>query len=720
MKTKTYTLDERVICFQKGLVRFTNSGKKNTQLATTLQAKLMEYGYMMQEDAFKMACLATEEQITNTYESIMNYLRPLMGSSVHEAMYKNFPQEVMEKSDCELFVNAILHYWSEGAWTPLSIEKSRGVKFEKVKFTMLKLTDLNGFLEIFTNLTKINQSLMPQDLEVIKWFANSGFELRFPNQIPFKENLCTLAAMGLDVPVWQTTDVLRIAVHMSGGDISLPAVPAKTTYGHRTPFGRNVGTVANVARDSFKFKKFNRQERKQLLSLLEKTTDGAESMVNRDERWFRLGEILHPGEYKRLYPKSFEMFRQIRRGLTLKTRNKMNPVRKHELPKVRTWNSVLNQLLFVSLNLLASLRHLSTRPGEFVRRIDYLLRTFTDKVSKKNILDSFKSAISGSSNKVLYELYGHLEKRREYTTNRSIMIKGARKRTPLPDLPALDSDAVDKVQAMILQQLSVTFSKLPTLGKVYIDPELAKIPLPSNMRSLNLSLSPTVRGQRTPFDNPSAKVIRAHMMWDGSTDLDLSATFVGPKGTATLSYSTRGLKLGKSCHSGDIIHSPKPCAEYIDVDIEDALQHGYQYVLLDTRNYTGRPMSAIQANFGTQEREFPESNKHWIPSTMSGAQMLESSATSILIAILDLQTREYIFLDLDSSGKTTFASGDIPSILQAIKDYTQPPKFSVYKLLVLHADARGEEVLTPEEADTVFTYADFSKNYICTGEMMGI
>ncbi len=35
-------------------------------------------------------------------------------------------------------------------------------------------------------------------------------------------------------------------------------------------------------------------------------------MVLRDQRWVRLGEILHPGEYKNQFPKSFEAFNKIR------------------------------------------------------------------------------------------------------------------------------------------------------------------------------------------------------------------------------------------------------------------------------------------------------------------------------------------------------------------------------------------------------------------------
>ena len=33
-------------------------------------------------------------------------------------MYPNFPQQVADASDAELFINAVIHYISMGSWTP--------------------------------------------------------------------------------------------------------------------------------------------------------------------------------------------------------------------------------------------------------------------------------------------------------------------------------------------------------------------------------------------------------------------------------------------------------------------------------------------------------------------------------------------------------------------------------------------------------------------------
>lgn len=534
-------------------------------------------------------------------------------------------------------------------------------------------------------------------LDVVKWFAANRENLSeiMPETIPFKENLMTLASMGIDVPIKTPTDVLRIAVHMSGGDVSLPAVPRKYKKAGRYSYGQG-GKTLNPDREKFKFRNFSRKERRYLLGLLEKTHCNPAEMVLKDQRWIRLGEVLHPGDYKEKFPRSFNAFDRIRNT------------------KVRSWYSKLTKVLYKDLNLEEGLKILSERPGEFVRRLDWLFRIFDDKKSLDILYPYLEQMMEKTSNKVLFEVYTHFEKRNEPVTGRSVFIKGARKKTPLPNLPALKPGIVENIHSSLFVALRTKFSKLESLGNVWIDEELKKIPVPTNMRSLNLSLKPVVRGTRTPFDNPDAKVIRPFVHWKGPVDLDLSCTFVGTKSVTTLSFSN--LRVGKSCHSGDVRHQHGPCAEYIDIQIEDAIAAGYQYAVVDLRNFDGGSLKKHDAVFGMMEREHPTSNKTWLPETITGAQQLEASGGSTLIGILDLATKEYIHLDLDGSGIT--ARGDIKSILAMINDYAKPPKFSVYDLLLMHTEARGRLVSLDDKVDTMFKFEDFANSYELTGKYM--
>lgn len=689
-------LTKNIVALQKGLVAPSNDGMDNRIAVATVQSHLMEWGYMLDQDSFFELSKSDLSFISNFNDEVISYLKEVMGGKRnYQPLYKNFPEEVMSMSDFELYINAILHYWSNGEWEPSTVTYEKPIKFEKIKYNLIKFATPDRFSQIFTDLVSINTSLSPQDLDIVKWFVESGEKLVFPDVIPFKENLCTLAGMGIEgLPVKTPTDVLRIAVHMSGGDISLPKVPEKEVRASRWTTLR----VENPERNKFKFKKFTRKERKYLLGLLEQTNCDPKEMALKDQRWVRLGEILHPMEYKNLYPKAANAFNKIRNE------------------KVKTWYGILDDAFAKGLE--DGLKVLSQRPGEFSRRIDWLIRSNPKQVDL--IMSYFSEAVKGTSNKVLFEVYSHFEGRLEDKNNRSIMIKGARKRTPLPSLPALPKTTVEMIHSKLFETLKDKFSTLESLGNCWIDEELKKIPLPTNMRSMNFSTRPVLRGQRTPLDNPDAKVIRPFVHWydkQGHEDLDLSVTFVGDKKEEVLSFSN--LKVGKSVHSGDVRHRQGACAEYIDIDVQDALNRGFKYAVLDVRNFNGRGLNTVECMFGIMEREHPESNKTWLPETISSCQSLESTSTNTLIAIIDLETKEYIMLDIDSSGWVT-ARGDIKNTLKVVEQYSQLPKVSVYDLVLLHVEGRGRQVTLDENVDTYFKFEDFMTSYETTGKLMGV
>ncbi len=689
-------LTKNIVALQKGFIVSPNDGMDNRIAVATVQSHLMGLGYMLDETAFFELSKSDLSYIENFNNEVLTYLRDVLGGKRNfQPLYKNFPEEVMSKSDFELYLNAIMHYWSNGTWEPSTEKYEKPIKFEKIKYVMLSHATQERFGKIFTDLVSINTSLTPQDLGVIKWFVEGGEKLVFPSVVPFKENLCTLAGMGIEgLPVNTTTDVLRIAVHLSGGDISLPKVPNKLVK--RSAWSSQY--ITNAEREKFKFKNFSRKERKYLLSLLEQTNCDPREMVLKDQRWVRLGEILHPGEHKKTFPKAFNAFNKIRNE------------------KVTSWYGKLSKAF--NTNLESGLKVLSERPGEFSRRIDWLVRTYPKNLEL--IMGYFSEAVKGTSNKVIFEVYTHFEKRTEKNPNRSVMVKGTRKKVPLPELPPLSKDLVESIHRKLFETLKEKFSKLEPLGNCWIDEELKKIPLPTNMRSMNFSTKPTIRGQRVPFDNPDCKVIRPFVHWmdkGGYEDLDLSVTFVGEKKSTVLSFSN--LRVGASVHSGDVRHRKGPCAEYIDIQIKDALSNGYQYCVIDVRNYNGGTLKSVETVFGMMEREHPESNRVWLPETITNCQHLESTSANTIIAVLDLHTKEYIMLDTDSSGWVT-ARGDIKNTLKILDEYVKLPKVSVYDLVLMHVESRGRLVTLDSNVDTYFKSEDFMNSYEKTGMLMGV
>jgi hypothetical protein len=680
---------KNIIQFRKGFVNLPNNYEDNRSLSLTVVSELLQFGYILDQTAIDMLSKTSKDNIISFHNEIIDWLKTMTGSNRnYKPLWSGFPEEVMSKSEEELWLHQVVHYLSNGDYSPNEWTKSRPTAFEQPDYTVITIGDDEKFLKIFTDLVSVNQSLTSDDLNIVEWFIKSGNELIFPETIPFKETLCTLASYGLNVPVKTVTDVLRIVVKMSGGDISLPKVPNKKKKFNVWSEDKTI----NHERDLFKFKKFTRKERRFILGLLEKTNCDSSEAIIKKERWVRLGEILHPGEYINSYPKSFKFFTQIRNE------------------EVSSWYSKVNKSFEISFE--EGLIKLSERPGEMVRKLDWLIRSNDKEVL--TILNVFKEISDKVSNKVLFEIYNHFAKRKNRVVNRSVSIKGKRSKVQLPELPSIKQEYINNIQDLIINTLGRKYSSLPSLGKVWIDDNLNKIPLPSNMRSLNPSLKPRIRGTRTPMGNQNANTIRAFVHWfdkNGDMDIDLSAIFVGMGKNKIISWNNN-YNEDEGLFSGDIRHQQGSCAEYIDINIENALKNGYKYVILDIRNFNGGSLSDVEdCVFGWMEREYPVANEIFVPSTLSNTIRLTNSATNTIAAIIDIETQEYIFLDIDQDG-LPIASENLDEILNAIKEYTEPPKFSVFDLLMLHIKNRGQLTDNKENANILFSFEEFSNDYI--------
>ena len=130
-------------------------------------------------------------------------------------------------------------------------------------------------------------------------------------------------------------------------------------------------------------------------------------------------------------------------------------------------------------------------------------------------------------------------------------------------------------------------------------------------------------------------------------------------------------------------------------------------------------MKSLNPAFGYMEREHPESNRTWIPNTVAASWRLQSEAKACIAVMIDLETMEYIPLDIDSNSIT--ATGDTESLLTAMRMYMEPPKLSVHDLVIWHAESRGAEVVEQaEEGEEVthFRFEDIAGSYIETLKLM--
>ena len=714
-KTIMYTLTPSIIALQRGMFYINDDlpalGFHAEMIAYTTQAELMQFGVMLDERAFSHLSLMTGEDIIRYHDEVIAYLTYIKGDGEYRPLYDGFPQQVMEMSESELFFNAICHYWSNGEWVPNAYTKSKPTVFEHPTYKILSPCSEAKFNRIFTDILSVNQSITPMDKEVLTWFrANrpAGWVMAYlPKEIPFKENLCfVLELFDFEVVPFTYTDILRTAAYMSDGDVSL----ATNTCFHLT----NKQRARIMQMLEFKTRG-NHREGQEFL-------DSLEDLKKHRNKWLALFNHIHADS------------KHFRKPYYANAQRVVELLRFHA-DNIHTWNAKVENLSLLS----GRLELLMQRPGEFARRLNSLLSACCTPIGWSErivyrILANFRLVSEKISNKVLFELYRYFEDRREDQKQRTVFIKGARKPVKLEPLKALPGSLVTEVQNIILSTIRCKLQSWPKLGKVIIDEKLKNIPLPTNMRSISETDTPVVRGTRMPINVDYTKTVRFYVHWEderGTEDLDLSATLLGMGDKTLISWNTNyklveyynyGNRLDEefvACHSGDVRHRKGDCAEYIDIDIKAARRRGTRYVIIDVRNFEGRSMKSLNPAFGYMEREHPEANSTWVPNTVAASWRLQSEAKACIAVMIDLETMEYIPLDIDSN--SIAATGDTESLLTAMWMYMEPPKLSVHDLVMWHAEARGAEVVEQAEEGeevTYFRFEDFAGSYIETLKLM--
>ena len=639
-------------------------------------------GYTFSLELIERIRTLSEAEFFPLYSEVVRVLKDMVGASRRfKPFYPNFPRQVMEASDGELYLQAIIHYLT---WQlPVHEVKKRLPLLKESRLKVIQLGTDEELLQIGMNMLRANSSLSAQDKEDLKGLIHGckGIAEALPPEIPHKENAAVVASMLLRADKMPpdffakycktSTDVLRLATALSDGDVSL-AAPAK-------------------------FRKFRRAERRLLLRLLEASPNLAEDMQRYKNRWIRLGEILHPFEYKDRYPRAAEAFDILRNNR-----------------RIETFNSQV-ELAILACDIKEATRLLMQRPGEFARRLDHMLR-LTE--AGDQVLRSFEQIATSVSTPVLLQVMNHFDKRERYGEWRTFFPKGeVAKVQAIPNmLPQLADEQRARAAGICREVLIRRFSALPTLGKVYIDPQLHEQLVPFSQRSASKALRTIARGSRLPI--PEGSTIRFFTWWKegivndvptGRVDIDLSAVLYDEKWTYMEHVSYTNLRSAKyrACHSGDVVQAPNGACEFIDVDIESVLRYGGRYVVMSLNSFTSQPYCDLPECFaGWMIRSQPESGEVFEPLTVQDKADIAARSTICLPVILDLAERKVIWTDIALRSHPRFVNnveangGGIEWMGRALTTLVKP---TLHELFTLHAQARGTITDRMEEADTVFS-----------------
>jgi len=93
-----------------------NNAEDQSRRVLTMMKNTENLGYTFSQELYRRLCVMEKGALDTFYLELVQHLKSRDGAD-HEwrPMYPNFPQEVMEKSQAELYLNALVHYWSGGA-----------------------------------------------------------------------------------------------------------------------------------------------------------------------------------------------------------------------------------------------------------------------------------------------------------------------------------------------------------------------------------------------------------------------------------------------------------------------------------------------------------------------------------------------------------------------------------------------------------------------------
>ena len=612
-------------------------------------------------------------------------------SAEYRPFYPDFPIQVRSASEAALLVNAALHYLGDVVgvrilpdYRPSPREPLPG---DDNALTELGLATVQDLERIVADLVAQATPFSAQDRADLTALRDFGPEAA--PHVAVKENLAVLTVTFPDLDFsasYRTvTDVLRLAVAMAGGDVSL-AEPCR-------------------------FPSFSRAQRRRLLGLLDAvgqvqdSRDSAEEMARRCERWKRLARHLRPGDYARRFPRAAALLHQVASG-----------------EAEEGFTSRLEEAL-TRRDVDGALRLLAARPGVFARRLNHLLRLCADDAARKRVVAEFARVAPEVSLPVLVRLWEYFSSPGPDTLPwRVVAIKAATgtKTTLIPS-----TRRPGPADAAVVRAVEEALRQRKRLGRIAVDQGMYEgYTAPVGLRSASPGMRTAGRGTRLPL--PEGETIRFFLHWrdlpepppdapgpagpaaaedrDTRVDLDLSAFFVSEDFTRTEQIAYYNLRSTAAVHSGDLTSAPDGAAEFIDVTLAEALRQGWRYVVMTVHSFSHHRLSEVPECWaGAMARGAdPQSGEVFEASTVMQRLDLVSPTFNATPFVIDLAERRLIWWDLPVGvGEHQVANLDRSSnrVLAHLLDLLEGRRMPLAHLLGLLADDVVED---HDEAELVF------------------
>ncbi len=680
-----------------GFVEIPNGIESASQEAlATIMMNLSYYGYCLNQEAFAAVQKLSDSELAAWWAPLEKEFKSITGDDRKIGdfvVYKNFPAEVLDKSFAEYWIPQLLMYWGFPKEFFTEEVVARAPKKEKTTFKLLKRAGKFTLKSILDSLVASPARWKTQESNDVLELS-SKFNVNFA-KFAFKENLVYLAsvliARGESVLVSNATDVLRLAAGLSESDVSL--------------------------RENVKLKSFDKKTRRYLLSMLEKSANLAEDVARRPEMWKKFLHHLHPGDWASRFPNVCSVMNQLYHNNLMTFNTKVEALLLKKDPEV--------------------LKLLSTRPGDFRRRLVHTIDLFGDKAvkefSSQNVLDKLTTM-------QLVTLRSYLETVND-RFHRVFPPKGNWNKLQIGEARWVNEPHVNNLVKSISSVLSNRLPKIHSL-----DEATKLVKLPNN----GAEVSPYSRGTVFPIPK-NVNFIRTASYWkkagysttwfdNGWNFFDSEWNNVGAccwNQTAFPGYNHSKQKKNNqntdgAVFSGDPVNSKEMegrAAQLIDLYPEQLRKAGVRYAVWNILCYSRIAFADADEVFAAlQWGEDAQSGKLFEPSRCQLAFPLSGKQFTKYVCLIDLEKNEMIYLDANLAGKVESAASNgqklsevMPSFMEYIRslpsvhDLFRDAKVSENDgIHVLYSDKdtplNGESayVFKPENKDNKFKPVDLN------------
>ena len=693
----------------KNTTNIVNETLSIEELATLIK-KFEGYGYIFSKELAIAISKEERNVIIDKLKSVIKVIENFKSDKDYVVFYKNFPDEVINMSEAELYINQILHYWI--GYLPSNSENiiKEDVEPSKlVKATELKLIDDEIIEKLFIDLLSSNVTLSEQYLDDVCVLTHSKSIEELENYMEYiqmKETLTTVSSYilkkeGVLIGNFKTaTDILRLIAKISGDELNNKHIH---------------------------FAYFSRAELSQLMTKLENLQNPMPDIKRYSKPWHT---------FFKLYAKkiNFKKYPKVRKAVDMLFGDIFYMTERGKI------NEQIKRLPTMSEEDLDNfVKEFTIFYGDYVREILSLLNKAKENQYEK-LLIGLENCVDKVNTRVLFQLYDRIInlKAKDKTVPRLVNSKGKWRR--LRESISLSDELLNRVLQIVEDGIKTQLKEKETLGKVYIDEDYKNIMLTTSEKDSNISLRPMTRGSRIKF-NPNAEVLRFFVAWKnldekimkefkvkyGRVDIDLSALsfdkdFKFKRVVAYYNQKEMGFAF-----SGDITDAPQGALEYIDIyDLEKQKKNGTRYILMQIRSYNGYTFKEINSVYaGVMEltsNEAKEKKNMYSTAITQGFQIMSPQITTNTI-LVDLVKFEYVWLDMNMANykvdtfQNSLTYEEIPYLNDLLKYFMKKQYVTMYDLLKLNADVRGMLVENKKEANIIFEKVD-NKNNLALADIL--